>query len=138
MTNPVNHQSVIKDNQNKDNNSKNSIKNRLLNYLSVIIIVFGISLFYILKINIILKWVIVLFSIGISAGVFFFLSPLGMSLHSYLKDTWRELHKVVWPTRRETTQFTWIVVLFVLVLAIFLWLIDSSLSWLFYSLILGR
>lgn len=110
----------------------------LLDYLAVVVIIAGLSLFYILKINLWLKWGIILLSLLIATGLFFFVSPTGLNLHNYLKEVWRELGKVVWPSRKETTQFTWIVFLFVLVLGLFLWLIDTSLSWLFYSIILGK
>lgn len=110
----------------------------LFDYLAVIIVIAGISLFYILKINIWLKWGIVATSVIAAFGLFYFVSPTGLNLHGYVKDSWRELGKVVWPARKEAMQFTWIVFLFVLILAIFLWAVDSSLAWLFYSVILGK
>ena len=112
--------------------------NHLLDYLAVVVVIAGLSLFYILKINLWLKWSIILLSLLIAIGLFFFISPTGLNLHNYLKEVWRELGKVVWPSRKEATQFTWIVFLFVIVLGLFLWLIDTSLSWLFYSVILGK
>ena len=57
---------------------------------------------------------------------------------TYAQDSVGEAKKVVWPTRKEATQLTGVVFLFVLVLALFMWLVDSGLSWLFYDLILGR
>ena len=111
---------------------------QFFDYLPLVIIVAGLGLFYSLHINIWLKWAIVLVSIAGALASFFLLSPKGLQLHGYIKDSWRELGKVAWPTRKEATQFTWIVFLFVIILALFLWLIDSSLSWLFYSVILGR
>ncbi len=125
------------------NNKHSSLKqiknyNFLYNYLSIILISASIGLFYLLNINIWFKWIIVLISIIISITIFLFFSTTGLNLHSYFKDTWRELHKVVWPTRKESIQFTWIVFLFVLILGLFLWLLDSSISWLFYSVILRR
>ena len=45
--------------------------------------------------------------------------------------SWRpEIRKVVWPTRQETTQTTLIVVVFVFIMALILWGIDSVLGWL--------
>ena len=44
---------------------------------------------------------------------------------------------MVWPTRKETLQTTAIVFLFVLIMALFLWLIDGSLLWIVKKLI-GR
>jgi preprotein translocase subunit SecE len=41
-----------------------------------------------------------------------------------------EIRKVVWPTREETTHTTIIVVVAVLILALILYALDSTLSWL--------
>lgn len=112
--------------------------NNIYNYVSLIVIALGVGLFYTLTINILLKWLIVIFTILIATGIFLFVSPTGLNLHNYLKETWNEVGKVVWPTRKEAMQFTWIVFIFVLILGLFLWLVDTSLSWLFYNIILGR
>ena len=40
-----------------------------------------------------------------------------------------ETSKVVWPTRKETLQTTAVVFAFVMVMALFLWLVDASLLW---------
>lgn len=125
----------------KVTNEAKSNKNgtsHLFDYLAVILVIAGLGLFYALKINLWLKWGIVFIAVLAAIGVFFFVSPTGLNLHNYLKDVWRELKKVVWPTRKEATQFTWIVFLFVLVLGLFLWIVDSSLSWLVYNVILGK
>ncbi len=75
----------------------------------------------------------------IAAGaVFFFLAPIGINLHGYFRDSYREIQKVVWPTRKETMQFTWIVFLFVIILGLFLWAVDSGLAWILYGVILGK
>lgn len=112
--------------------------NNIYNYVSLVIIALGVGLFYTLKINMLLKWLIVVSTILVASGIFLFVSPTGLSLHHYLKETWNEVGKVVWPTRKEAMQFTWIVFIFVLILGLFLWLVDTSLSWLFYNIILGR
>jgi len=112
--------------------------NHIFDYLAVIVIIGGISLYYTLKINIWFKWGIIAASLALAFVIFYFVSSTGLNLHGYVKDSWRELGKVVWPPRKEAIQFTWIVILFVVVLAIFLWAIDSSLAWLFYSVILGK
>ena len=53
------------------------------------------------------------------------------------RDAWRETKKVVWPARKEAIQMTAYVFAFVFVMALFLWLTDKTLEWLFYDLILG-
>ena len=48
-----------------------------------------------------------------------------------------ESKKVVWPSRKETLQTTGVVFVFMVVMAIFLWLTDKSLEWLLYDVVLG-
>ena len=110
--------------------------NHLFDYVALAILIFGIVLFYYLKINIWFKWSIVLLSLVLSISTFFFISSSGLQLHTYIRDSWNELAKVVWPTRKETVMFTWVIFIIVLILAIILWIFDSTLSWLFYHVFL--
>lgn len=66
------------------------------------------------------------------------LSQPGKSLVLYGQESVAEAKKVVWPNRKETMQLTGLVFLFVFVLALFMWGVDSGLSWLFYDVLLGR
>jgi len=76
--------------------------------------------------------------LGLTAAVVvFFTSESGKSLNAFGHDAWREVKKVVWPARKEAIQMTAYVFVFVLVMALFLWLTDKTLEWLFYDLILG-
>lgn len=45
------------------------------------------------------------------------------------KEARVEVRKVIWPTQAETTQTTLIVVVVVIIVGLFLWGLDSSLSW---------
>ena len=71
------------------------------------------------------------------AVVVFFTSLQGRQLIGFGRDAWREVLKVVWPTRKEAMQMTAYVFGFVLLMAVFLWLTDKTLEWLLYDLILG-
>ena len=73
----------------------------------------------------------------ILAAVTFLVTEPGKQLIAFGRDAWREVKKVVWPTRKEATQMTAIVFGFVLIMAMFLWLTDKTLEWVFYDLILG-
>jgi preprotein translocase subunit SecE len=76
--------------------------------------------------------------VGLIAGVaVFFVSEPGKELFAFGRDAWREVKKVVWPTRKEAMQMTAYVFAFVLVMALFLWLTDKTLEWLLYDLVLG-
>ena len=76
--------------------------------------------------------------VGLAAAVVvFFTSESGKALHAFGQDAWREVKKVVWPARKEAIQMTAYVFAFVLVMALFLWITDKTLEWLFCDLILG-
>lgn len=67
---------------------------------------------------------------GLAAGfVVFWLSAPGKQFYAYAEESVTETKKVVWPTRKETLQATAIVFVFVIVMALFLWLVDASLLW---------
>jgi preprotein translocase subunit SecE len=64
-------------------------------------------------------------------------SAQGKQFHAYVKDSIAEAKKVVWPARKETMQVTGVVVAFVIVMALFLWVVDVGLMWAVRALI-GR
>ena len=73
----------------------------------------------------------------VAAVVIFMVSEPGKQFVAFGRDSWREVKKVVWPTRKEAIQMTAYVFGFVVVMALFLWLTDKTLEWLFYDAILG-
>ena len=73
----------------------------------------------------------------VAAVVVFFTSETGRELVAFGRDAVRETKKVVWPERKEALQITLYVFGFVVVMALFLWLTDKTLEWVFYDLILG-
>ena len=73
----------------------------------------------------------------IAAVVVFMTSEPGKQFVAFGRDSWREVKKVVWPARKEAMQMTAYVFAFVVVMALFLWLTDKTLEWVFYDLILG-
>jgi preprotein translocase subunit SecE len=76
--------------------------------------------------------------VGLTAAAAVFLtSETGRQLIAFGRDAVREVKKVVWPERKEAMQITAYVFAFVVVMALFLWLTDKTLEWVFYDLILG-
>lgn len=76
--------------------------------------------------------------VGLAAAVAIFISSeMGQQLVAFGRDSVREVKKVVWPERKEAVQMTAYVFGFVVVMALFLWLTDKTLEWVFYDLILG-
>ena len=73
----------------------------------------------------------------IAAVGIFFTSETGKRLIAFGRDAYREVLKVVWPTRSEAMQMTGYVFAFVVVMALFLWITDKTVEWVLYDLILG-
>jgi preprotein translocase subunit SecE len=73
----------------------------------------------------------------IAAGAVAWLTAPGKELFSFSQEAWQEASKVSWPTRKETIQTTGVVFAFVVVMALFLFAVDTSLAWL-VKLVTGR
>src|ERR1700736_4424001 len=73
----------------------------------------------------------------IGAGAVAWLTAPGKELFVFSQEAWQEASKVSWPTRKETVQTTLVVFAFVVVMALFLFAVDTSLAWL-VKLVTGR
>ena len=101
------------------------------------LVVLSIAAFYLLaKQGAVIQWVALLAGLA-AAVVMFLVSESGRQFLAFARDAWREVKKVVWPSRKETLQMTAYVFAFVVVMALFLWFTDKTLEWVFYDLILG-
>jgi preprotein translocase subunit SecE len=72
-----------------------------------------------------------------AAGAIAFTTDKGRAAWEFMRESRTEIRKVVWPTRKETTQTTLVVIGVVALVAIFLWMIDGILSWV-VRLLLGH
>ncbi len=105
--------------------------------MSVVLVLAALAGFYFLaKQGPVAQWGALLVGVG-AAVVVFVTSEPGKQLLAFGRDAWREVKKVVWPSRKEALQMTGYVFAFVVVMALFLWLTDKTLEWLLYDLILG-
>jgi preprotein translocase subunit SecE len=101
------------------------------------LVVAALAGFYLLaKQGQLVQWAVLLVCLGAAVGVFL-TAESGRQLVAFGRDAWKEVKKVVWPERKEAIQITAYVFGFVLIMALFLWLTDKTLEWLFYDLILG-
>jgi len=105
--------------------------------LAVLLLVGGVAAFYLLAQQDLWVRVGALLALLAAAVAAFFSSESGKQLIGFGRDSAREVRKVVWPTRKEAVQMTGYVFAFVFVMALFLWLSDKTLEWVFYDLILG-
>jgi preprotein translocase subunit SecE len=72
---------------------------------------------------------------GLVAGflVFWTTAP-GKQFYAFSQESVAETRKVAWPNRKETIQTTAIVFAFVVIMALFLWVVDASLLWIMKKL----
>lgn len=103
----------------------------------VALVVMSVAAFYLLaKQGSVVQWGALLVGLVVAVVVFLISEP-GRQFLAFARDAWREVKKVVWPTRKESLQMTAYVFAFVVVMALFLWFTDKTLEWVFYDLILG-
>lgn len=103
----------------------------------VALVVMSVAAFYLLaKQGSVVQWGGLLVGLAVAVVVFLISEP-GRQFLAFARDAWREVKKVVWPTRKESLQMTAYVFAFVVVMALFLWFTDKTLEWVFYDLILG-
>jgi preprotein translocase subunit SecE len=104
---------------------------------AVVLAVGAIVAFYLLsRQGAVVQWIALLVGLAAAVGAFAS-SEHGRQLIAFGRDSWREVKKVVWPTRKEAMQMTAYVFGFVVIMSIFLWLTDKTLEWVFFDLILG-
>ncbi len=104
---------------------------------AAVLVVGALAAFYLLsKQGQLAQWGALLAGLAVATAVFFASEP-GKELFAFGRDAWREVKKVVWPSRKEAIQMTAYVFGFVVLMALFLWLTDKTLEWVFYDLILG-
>ena len=84
----------------------------------------------------VLRLLAVAAGIALGAAVAWLSAP-GKQFLGFALESWTEVKKVVWPTRKETIQTTAIVFAFVVVMALFLFAVDSGLAWI-VKLLTGR
>jgi len=97
--------------------------------LAVLLVVAGIAGFYLLKDSAAILRVAAVLAGLVAAALVAWMTAPGREFFVYAQESVVETKKVVWPSRKETVQTTGMVLAFVLVMAIFLWIVDALLVW---------
>ena len=105
--------------------------------LAILVVVAGVVGFYRLRDQALIFRVLSVIGGLVLGGLIAWTSTQGRRLLAFLRESWQETRRVVWPTKKETWSVTLYVFLFVVVMAIFLWLVDSGLQFVLYDLVLG-
>ena len=72
----------------------------------------------------------------VHAVIIAWFSPSGKRFLNYGQQSWEELRRVVWPTRKETLNTTGLVMAFVVIIAFFLFICDKLIEWGLYDVLL--
>jgi preprotein translocase subunit SecE len=105
--------------------------------LAVLVAVAGIVGYYMLAAQpLVVRLASILVGVAAAVAIAWSSGP-GQRFLAFGKDAWSETKRVVWPERKETWMVTAYVFAFVFVMALFLWVVDKSLEWVLYDLVLG-
>jgi preprotein translocase subunit SecE len=104
------------------------MKDRIQIVIAVAILLGGVAAFYLLSDKPMITRVGAMLGLMVLAGVVGWFSAPGREFAVYAKESVDEAKKVVWPTRKEAMQSTGIIFVFVFIMAIFLWIVDWSLT----------
>jgi preprotein translocase subunit SecE len=104
---------------------------------AVLCVVLGLwAYYYFTDTALVLRVLMVLGGLLAGAAVAWTSAP-GKEFLVFAQEAWQESGRVSWPTRKETVQTTAVVFAFVVVMALFLFAVDSSIAWV-VSLMTGR
>jgi preprotein translocase subunit SecE len=84
----------------------------------------------------VLRVLMVIGGLLVGAGVAWTSEP-GKQFFVFAQESWQEAGRVSWPSRKETIQTTAVVFAFVVIMALFLFAVDTSLAWI-VKLLTGR
>ena len=114
---------------------QNSYGDQVKLSFSILLIAVGmLGFYYFDELSTLLKVVSLILLVSVAVGVAW-TTVKGKETVAFLKEAQIEVRKVVWPTRHETLQTTFFVLVVVVIFAILLWLLDLLLSSLVNALI---
>jgi preprotein translocase subunit SecE len=96
--------------------------------LAVLVLAAGLGGFYLFSEQSLLLRVIGLLAVAGVAVAIAYQTELGRGIWRFGAESYREVQKVVWPTRKEASQTTLVVVAMVILVAFILWVFDWFLA----------
>ncbi len=105
--------------------------------LAALCVVLGVwGYYYFSETAQVLRVLMVLGGLLLAGGVAWMSAP-GKEFFAFAQEAWAEAGRVSWPTRKETMQTTAIVFAFVVIMALFLFAVDTTLAWII-KMLTGR
>jgi preprotein translocase subunit SecE len=106
-------------------------------FLAAACVVGGVAAYYYFAETALVLRVLMVMGGLVAAGGVAWLSAPGKEFFVFAQEAWQEAGRVSWPTRKETVQTTLIVFAFVVIMALILFSIDTTLAWI-VKLLTGR
>ena len=106
-------------------------------FLAVACVIGGVAAYYYFAETALVLRVLMVMGGLVAAGGVAWLSAPGKEFFAFAQEAWQEAGRVSWPTRKETVQTTLIVFAFVVIMALILFSIDTTLAWI-VKLLTGR
>ncbi len=122
--------------QNANTEEKSSSLDIALVSLAAVLALAGVCAFSLLSDQTLLVRLLSLVGGLVAAVVVAWFSPSGKRFLAYGRESYDELTRVVWPTRKETLSSTGMVIAFVVVVSLFLFLVDLIIEWGLYDVLL--
>ncbi len=122
--------------QNANTEEKSSGLDIALVSLAAVLALAGVCAFSLLSDQTLLVRLLSLVGGLVAAVVVAWFSPSGKRFLAYGRESYDELTRVVWPTRKETLSSTGMVIAFVVVVSLFLFLVDLIIEWGLYDVLL--
>jgi preprotein translocase subunit SecE len=99
-------------------------------YAAMLVVAAGIFAFYFLKgtQDDWVRWAVFVGAL-VAGALVFAISQYGRNFFKFVLEARIELYKVFWPTRQETLTMTLVVFVFVVIMSLFFWGVDSLLGW---------
>lgn len=97
-------------------------------FVAVLLVVAGLAGFYLLDDKPMVVRILAVLGGVVAAGVVASLTQSGRQFMGFAKESVDEAKRVVWPTRKEAMQTTGIVFVFVVLMALFIFGVDTLLA----------
>jgi len=105
--------------------------------IALLLVAAGVAGFYVLADQALVVRILTVLAGIVAAFAVLWTSPTGQQGFAFAREAVVETRKVVWPTRKETIQTTFVVFGLVIVMALFLWVVDVGFLWM-VSTLMGR
>lgn len=107
--------------------------------IAILLFSCGLWLYYgMTQFSIYVRLIFAVVGLILALAVVFYWCDFGKRLVIYIRESIAEFKKVVWPPKKDAIRVTIFVIIFVAVLSLFIYVVDSLISWLFFDLLLRR